>query len=1157
MNIKKCVASIMSCLILVRTLNYSFMGSGQHFTVWDIHASGALDDWDGTYDTSWYDENKTTFYIETAEMLAGLRKLVNSENKSFKGKTVYLEKDIDLVEKTWLAIGAPSYPYSQNSTYTVFEGTFNGNSHSISNIKCSTSLYAGLFGHSKGNIYNLTITNCDIQTKNNTVIKSSGAYAGGVCGYSEGVIKNCSVSGKVMSTAVNTDISNNIHPYAGGVCGYSKSLIDGCSNEADVSISGLDRDIYVEAYAGGVCGYSRYMITNCTNTGSISAAAIYNDYSELCSGGICGMISGRINNCLNSGNVTTSSTRSATTLYSGGIAGRTIQGDWWTSSDEEDQCVSKCSNSGIITTRCGSSNSFAGGISGLTGGAFSCSNFGDVTTEKYYGSSTFVPLGKAGGINGQGTAVSCYNWGNITGESASAMDPYSSKSRSDCYNAGIVSGTHEPSIDKMRSNKEFADSLGSNYTYMEGDLPALKWEIGSNSLRPNKFFIPPEDEYPDAEAIRISSREDLMEFAKRVNEGEYALNAYLSEDIVLRSTDAIQIGTLKYSGIFDGNGKTISGLNTNPDLKLQGLFGCIFHDATVKNLCVDCNITAQNDSGAICSINYGKIYNCTSKGMINTASTCFCVGGICGKNYGVIENCVYSGTIRISENGCLSVGGICGSCESVDYNNNKKACINNSSSLGEISTFLNYADNIGGICGELRMGDISCCFNSGKISVGENTSKVGGICGKTGTGIISDCYNTARVFAGKYVAGICGYSDGSTIITYCYNVGSIRTLGNDSFAGGGICSNLSSKKSYYLSGTINDNSALPMTSAQFSTGYVCALLNDNRSPSVWFQLETDPYPVLDSSHFDSSVITTTMVSSTTTTTTTNTMTTTAAETSSTKINSEVFSYIIIDDYVEITGIDKTIVSAVVPDKLNGLPVKSIKSSAFSDSTKLESIIISDSVSEIGIYAFSGCTSLKSIKLPDSLTKIKQSTFNKCTKLKSITIPDSVTEIEGAAFFGCKSLEFINIPSSVTKINNSTFNGCSNLSVVLPETIAEVGEYAFYCKSVAFMNPKCILPNSVYTVPGDVVIYGYKNSTAEAYAKKYNREFIAYDTSMDTPGDINCDGTVSIADAVSLQNFLLGRTKTLGNWKNADLCKDNHLDAFDMVLMRRLLIEKMN
>ena len=58
------------------------------------------------------------------------------------------------------------------------------------------------------------------------------------------------------------------------------------------------------------------------------------------------------------------------------------------------------------------------------------------------------------------------------------------------------------------------------------------------------------------------------------------------------------------------------------------------------------------------------------------------------------------------------------------------------------------------------------------------------------------------------------------------------------------------------------------------------------------------------------------------------------------------------------------------------------------------------------------------------------------------------------------------------------------------------------------------------------------------------------------GDVNNDGYMNIADVVSLQNFLLGRTKTLDNWKNADLCEDNRLNGFDMILMRRLLIEKM-
>ena len=56
------------------------------------------------------------------------------------------------------------------------------------------------------------------------------------------------------------------------------------------------------------------------------------------------------------------------------------------------------------------------------------------------------------------------------------------------------------------------------------------------------------------------------------------------------------------------------------------------------------------------------------------------------------------------------------------------------------------------------------------------------------------------------------------------------------------------------------------------------------------------------------------------------------------------------------------------------------------------------------------------------------------------------------------------------------------------------------------------------------------------------------------GDCNDDGALSIADAVMLQSWLLGRTRTLPNWKAADLCEDNRLDVFDMVRMRQILIE---
>lgn len=56
------------------------------------------------------------------------------------------------------------------------------------------------------------------------------------------------------------------------------------------------------------------------------------------------------------------------------------------------------------------------------------------------------------------------------------------------------------------------------------------------------------------------------------------------------------------------------------------------------------------------------------------------------------------------------------------------------------------------------------------------------------------------------------------------------------------------------------------------------------------------------------------------------------------------------------------------------------------------------------------------------------------------------------------------------------------------------------------------------------------------------------------GDANNDGEVNIADAVMLQKWLLG-SGDLTNWQNVDLCEDGVIDVFDMVFMRKIIIEK--
>ena len=54
--------------------------------------------------------------------------------------------------------------------------------------------------------------------------------------------------------------------------------------------------------------------------------------------------------------------------------------------------------------------------------------------------------------------------------------------------------------------------------------------------------------------------------------------------------------------------------------------------------------------------------------------------------------------------------------------------------------------------------------------------------------------------------------------------------------------------------------------------------------------------------------------------------------------------------------------------------------------------------------------------------------------------------------------------------------------------------------------------------------------------------------------MNKDGTFSIADTVSLQNYLLGKSDAvLADWKAADLYADNRLDVYDFIAMRELLV----
>ena len=109
-------------------------------------------------------------------------------------------------------------------------------------------------------------------------------------------------------------------------------------------------------------------------------------------------------------------------------------------------------------------------------------------------------------------------------------------------------------------------------------------------------------------------------------------------------------------------------------------------------------------------------------------------------------------------------------------------------------------------------------------------------------------------------------------------------------------------------------------------------------------------------------------------------------------------------------------------------VQIIGNGAFSDCDCLETIELSQGITNIEQYAFYGCKKLKTITLPASLKSIGRNTFEGCTSLTKIEIPQGITELEGKMFGGCTALTSVTIPSSVANISVFAFADCANVTI---------------------------------------------------------------------------------------------------------------------------------
>ena len=133
------------------------------------------------------------------------------------------------------------------------------------------------------------------------------------------------------------------------------------------------------------------------------------------------------------------------------------------------------------------------------------------------------------------------------------------------------------------------------------------------------------------------------------------------------------------------------------------------------------------------------------------------------------------------------------------------------------------------------------------------------------------------------------------------------------------------------------------------------------------------------------------------------------------------------DGIEITKYTGSEKEVLIPEIIEGKPVKSIRFCAFENCTELTSVTIPNSVTKIGEAAFTRCTTLTSVKIGESVTSISDLSFSLCKGLTSITIPNSVKSIGEQAFGDCIALTNITIPDNVTKISDTAFYNCMRLT----------------------------------------------------------------------------------------------------------------------------------
>ncbi|MFQ9806385.1 MAG: GLUG motif-containing protein [Christensenellales bacterium] len=521
----------------------------------------------------------------------------------------------------------------------------------------------GLFGYVSGTddahkaqIKNVAVRDAQIRARTEV-----GAVVGRYGQFTQGFVEpleNCAMIGGTIQGTSSMGQSSSV----GGIVGRACGEIQRCY--ATGNIIGADNAIEY----GGIVGESFKTVNACYWTGRLSALGSYADDF----GGIAGTARGAVTNCYTTGDIT-GSLNNAGTL--GSIVGCAL--------DRVTNCYATGSVKGWRAI---------GGIAGQAyGDTYAHATIsGCMALNTSVESNPFYSIGRIVGITGQESVLNDnYAWDGMRVNGQKIPEGQQS----------VENGADLTYDDTNGLSRQFETIFGGNsaWTYAENGLPTLKNVGGTQSSELPSWMLGSETTF------YITTAQQLKRLADEVNAGDSKSDKtyLLANDIDLSGyPDWTPIGRfdppddmLPFSGVFDGQGYSITGLKISGNEDARGLFGYTYCSA-IRNVVIrNPEIQGGDKVGALvghqayssegienCAVIGGKIQGINRAGGLvgnmeespikNCYTTCEVAvtfskaGGIVGahKVGSGLENCYATGNVSGSEKS----GGIAGQARNVE-----------------------------------------------------------------------------------------------------------------------------------------------------------------------------------------------------------------------------------------------------------------------------------------------------------------------------------------------------------------------------------------------------------------------------------------------------------------------------------------------------------